>query len=125
MNPSHRTLYRSRDGLFFGVCRGIADYAELSPFWVRFGVILAALFTGLWPILLLYIAAAIFLKPAPTVSFTSEEDYDLYNAYVTDRKSALRSLRRRCQALDRRTRSLENIVTSPRYDWERRFHSDP
>lgn len=124
MNPSRRTLYRSRNGMIFGVCRGIADYAEISVLWVRLGVLLAALFTGFWPMLLLYIVAAIFLQPAPTVSFTSEEDYDLYNAYVTDRKSALRSLRRRCQHLDRRTRSLENIVTNPRYDWERRFHSN-
>ena len=32
----HRTgLYRSRDGMLAGVCRGIADYFDLSVFWLR------------------------------------------------------------------------------------------
>ena len=30
-----RGLYRSRNGVILGVCRGIADYFDLSAFWIR------------------------------------------------------------------------------------------
>lgn len=122
-HTSSRTLYRSRHGLLFGVCRGIADYAELSVFWVRLGIIIAAFLTGFWPMLLLYLVAAIFLKPAPVIEFTDDEDWNFYQTYVADRKMALLRLKRRCQALDNRTSRMENIVTNREYDWDRRFES--
>jgi phage shock protein C len=122
-NASSRTLYRSRHGLFFGVCKGLADYAQISVIWVRLGVIIATIFTGFWPMLLLYIAAAIFLKPAPVIEFTDDDDWSFYQAYVADRKMALRRLRKRCQVLDHRTRRMETIVTDRQYDWDRRFQS--
>ncbi|HQE75776.1 MAG TPA: PspC domain-containing protein, partial [Candidatus Hydrogenedentes bacterium] len=28
-------LYRSRHGFLFGVCRGLAEYFDLSLFWLR------------------------------------------------------------------------------------------
>jgi phage shock protein C len=120
---SNRTLYRSRHGMFFGVCKGLAEYADIPVFWVRFGILLATLLTGFWPMILLYIVAAIFLKPAPMIEFTDDEDWNFYQTYVSDRKVALLRLKRRCQSLDKRTRRMENIVTNRAYDWERRFES--
>ena len=79
--------------------------------------------TGFWPMVLIYIVAAIFLKPAPVIEFRDDEDWNFYQAYVSDRKMALRRLSRRCQDLDRRTRRMENIVTDREYDWDRRFQS--
>ena len=120
---SSRTLYRSRKGIFFGVCQGISDYADISVFWIRFGAVLAALFTGFWPLVLVYIVAAIFLRPAPVIEFSNDDDWNFYQSYVADRKLALYRLKRRCEALSRRTRRMENIVTDKEYDWERRFQS--
>ena len=118
-----RTLYRSRRGWIFGICQGLADYADISVCWVRFGAIIAMMLTGFWPMVLIYIVAAIFLKPAPVIEFRDDEDWNFYQAYVSDRKMALRRLSRRCQDLDRRTRRMENIVTDREYDWDRRFQS--
>lgn len=118
---STRTLYRSRQGMIFGVCQGLADYAEIRVLWVRVAAIIATLFTGFWPIVLIYIVAAIFLKPAPVIEFSSDEDWNFYQTYVADRKMALLRLKRRCETLDKRTRRMENIVTNKEYDWERRF----
>ena len=120
---SSRTLYRSRRGWFFGVCQGLADYADIPVFWVRVATIIACLFTGFWPMALLYIAAAIFLRPAPVIEFTDDEDWNFYQTYVADRKMALVRLKRRCESLDRRTRRMENVVTNREYDWDRRFQS--
>jgi phage shock protein C len=72
---------------------------------------------------LIYIVAAIFLKPAPVIEFTNDEDWDFYQAYTADRKRALLRLKKRCEVLDRRTRRMENIVTKREYDWDRRFQS--
>lgn len=122
-NHASRTLYRSRRGWIFGVCQGLADYADISVFWVRVAAVIAALITGFWPMLLLYIVAAIFLKPAPVIEFSDDEDWNFYQTYVADRKMALLRLKRRCEALDRRTRRMENVVTNREYDWDRRFES--
>jgi phage shock protein C len=118
-----RTLYRSRRGWVFGVCQGLADYADISVLWVRFAAFLGFLFTGFWPMLLLYIVAAIFLKPAPVMEFTDDEEWDFYQSYTADRKRALLRLKKRCEALDRRTCRMENIVTNREFDWNRRFQS--
>jgi phage shock protein C len=118
-----RTLYRSRRGWIFGVCQGLAEYADIPVFWVRFAAFIALLFTGFWPMVLIYIVAAIFLKPAPVIEFTNDEDWDFYQAYTADRKRALLRLKKRCEVLDRRTRRMENIVTKREYDWDRRFQS--
>jgi len=74
-------------------------------------------------LVLIYIVAAIFLKPAPVIEFSNDEDWNFYQTYVTDRKMALNRLKRRCEALSKRTRRMENIVTDKEYDWERRFQS--
>lgn len=118
-----RTLYRSRHGMFFGVCKGLAEYGDIPVFWVRVATFIACLLTGFWPMILLYIVAAIFLKPAPVIEFTSDEDWDFYQAYTTDRKRALTRLRKRCEVLDRRTRRMENVVTNREFNWDRRFQS--
>lgn len=120
---ANRTLYRSRRGWIFGVCKGLADYADISVFWVRLATLIALFFTGLMPLLLIYIVAAIFLKPAPVIEFTDDEDWNFYQAYTTDRKRALSRLKQRCEALDKRTRRMESIVTQREYDWDRRFQS--
>ena len=120
---TNRTLYRSRQGWIFGICKGLAEYADISVFWVRLAAIVAVLLTGFWPMVLIYIVAAIFLKPAPVIEFTNDDDWDFYQTYVADRKMALVRLKRRCESLDRRTRRMEAIVTDREFDWDRRFQS--
>ncbi|MEY3000918.1 MAG: hypothetical protein RL648_1132 [Verrucomicrobiota bacterium] len=121
---SSRTLYRSRQGWLFGVCRGIADYASINVLWVRLAVIIATCLTAFWPMVLVYIVAAIFLRPAPVISFSSDEDWSFYQTYVSNREMALQRLRSRLAALDKRTRRVENHVTRKEYDWDQRFNSE-
>jgi phage shock protein C len=118
-----RTLYRSRHGWIFGVCQGIADYADVNVLFVRAATVAIGLLTAFGPVILIYILAAIFLKPAPAVEFTDDEDWNFYQSYVADRKMALLRLKRRCETLDRRTRRMENVVTDREFEWDRRFQS--
>ena len=61
-------IYRSRNGWLFGVCRGLADYFDLSVFWLRLGVAVLVLLTGFWPGAVLYLAAALLMKLEPRYS---------------------------------------------------------
>jgi len=58
-------LYRSRDGVLCGVCQGLADYFDLSAFWLRVIVVITFITTGFFPIGLAYIIMALMMKPRP------------------------------------------------------------
>lgn len=120
---SLRTLYRSRDGMIFGVCKGIARYAEVKTFWIRFAALIALVMTGFWPMVLIYIVAAIFIKPQPVIEPKNTEDWEFYQTFASNRGIALRRLKEKLDTLERRTQRVENVVTSPKYSWERRLDS--
>jgi phage shock protein C len=60
-------LYRSRSGLIFGVCKGIAEYLDFSVVWMRVIAVALFIFTGIWPIVVFYLLAAILMKPEPVL----------------------------------------------------------
>jgi len=60
-----RPLRRSRDGLLLGVCQGFADWLEIPAWPLRLGLVIACIAGGFSPAGLLYIAAALLMKPAP------------------------------------------------------------
>jgi len=120
-----KPLYRSRRGVLFGVCRGIAEYLDLSVFWVRVVMALVFIFSGFFPIVLIYLAAAIIMKAEPRHSLEGHEDYDFYETCSGSPTLALERLKRHLGRLERRTARMESKVTSRTSDWDRRFHSAP
>ena len=60
-----RGLYRSRDGILLGVCRGFADYFDVSALWIRAILIVVFILTGFWPVIGIYILAALLMKSEP------------------------------------------------------------
>lgn len=120
---TRRPLTRSRNGWIFGVCQGLADYAEISVVWIRLLAIIGFFFTAGWPLVIIYIMAAIFMKLPSSVDLRSEDDWDLHCTLSSDRGLALNRLKHKFERLDRRTRRMEEIITAKEYDWERRFNS--
>lgn len=121
---SHHTLYRSRNGKIFGVCQGISDYFDLSVGWVRCGAIFAALFTGFYPIIGIYIVAALMMRTEPVLPLESEADAEFYQSYSTSRPMAIHRLKRTYDDLDRRIQRLESQVTAREYDWDARLNGE-
>jgi len=113
--------YRSRHGMIFGVCRGLADHFDLPVFWIRVFFVLAMLFTGFWPMGVVYLLVAFLMKLEPVLPLQSADDAEFYNAYATSRGLALQRLKRTFDSLDRRIQRIEAIVTATDYDWERRL----
>ena len=114
-------MYRSRNGVILGVCRGIAEYFDFSVFWVRIITLVLLLLTGFWPVGALYLIAALLMKPEPVIPIHSDEEKEFYDSYVHSSHQAVNRLKRRYQNLKRRIQRMEDIVTSPEFDWEDRF----
>ena len=65
-----------------GVCRGIANYLDFSLFWTRVITVVLGLMSGLWPLVLAYILAALVMKPEPSVPIETDDDLEFYNSYL-------------------------------------------
>jgi len=122
-NDKGRRLYRSRNGVVCGVCRGLSEYLDLSVGWLRFFLILILLFSGIWPIVIIYFIACLIMKPEPVLPLENESQRDFYDNYVSSRSRTVRDLKRRFSSLDRRLCRMEDRVTSRDFEWEQRLNS--
>ena len=123
-NPvSGRRLYRSRSGVILGVCRGVADYFDFSVFWIRAIVIGVFICTGFWPIIGIYILAALLMKAAPALEIGGGPQRTTKHAYAYTRQETAERLKQRWRHLEKRIRNMEDKVTSREYDWNNRFFS--
>ncbi len=68
INIYPQRLYRSRNGILLGVFKGIADYFDLSAFWIRVGALITLFATGFFPIAFIYIMASLIMKKKPYFS---------------------------------------------------------
>jgi phage shock protein C len=116
-------LYRSRDGIILGVCKGIAEHFDFSVFWARVITILILFVSGFWPIVVLYFIAALLMKPEPVIPIQTDEEQEFYDSYLYSRKGAAERLRRRYNSLESRIQRMEHYVTSREFDWEKRMHT--
>ena len=116
-------LYRSRDGLLLGVCKGLADYFDFSVFWTRVITVALIFISGFWPVIGLYFIAALLMKPKPILPLNTYGEQEFYDSYTHSKKSAVYRVKKRYDNLERRLQRLEHSVTSPEFDWERRLNS--
>jgi len=76
MTNFSKKLYRkSRNGLVMGVCAGIADYLTMDVKIVRILMLIAVLFTGFFPIVIIYAILGVALDDDREV--TRRHRYDL------------------------------------------------
>ena len=116
--PSRDGIYRSRNGVIFGVCRGLAEHFDFSVFWARAIAIIFLLISGFWPAIGLYLIATLLMKPAPVDPIESEAEQEFYDSYTHSRHMAARRLKRRFEKLERRLQRMEHIVTTREFDWD-------
>ncbi|MFT4045891.1 MAG: PspC domain-containing protein [Solimonas sp.] len=114
------------DGWVAGVCAGIADYFGWSVKVIRVLVILALIFTGFFPVGVIYLALWYLMDPAEgAASYT--DGADTGGAPQTPpgggRPSGLSpdDARARFEKLDRRLRQIEACVTQDELELRRQF----
>lgn len=105
--------YRSRRRMFFGVCRGLADYLNFSVFWTRMLVLIAFIFTGFFPVGAVYLLLALLMKTEPygSAAFCMREERDWH---------APRHARPH-GGLDDRIVRMEASARAQQYDWDERL----
>jgi phage shock protein C len=82
-------LYRSRENsILFGVCGGIAEQYDWSPWAVRGIALLLQLTLFPW-LIVAYLIMGLVMKPAPHKPFENFEEEELYNSYQASRSEAL------------------------------------
>ena len=113
-----RKLYRSRNGVIFGVCRGIAETFDLSLFWIRAGFIIAFAITLFFPTGLIYLILALLMKLEPVESVIFDD------VSPGSRKVGLRQFKAKFDSMEQRIRRMENHVTNKAYDWDRRLNTE-
>jgi phage shock protein C len=114
-------LYRSRHGLVFGVCKGLADYGQLPVFWVRVILLAVTLLTWILPFVILYVVAAFLIKPETTLEPQAEEDWRSYCTHACTQSIALAQLKRELDQVEYRLLRLERDASARQYDWEKRL----
>ncbi|WP_136795675.1 MULTISPECIES: envelope stress response membrane protein PspC [Desulfosediminicola] len=123
MKRNKRGIYRSRNGVLVGVCRGLAESFDLSVFWVRIAMVIVFLLSGFWPVIGIYIVAALLMKPEPVRPIENEEEQEFYDSYTYSPQNAAQRIRRKYENLERRIRRMEDKVTGRDYEWEQKFNS--
>jgi phage shock protein C len=116
-------IYRSRNGVIFGVCRGLAEHFNFSVLWARVIAIVFLFITGFWPVIGIYLIAALLMKPAPVIPINTEAEQEFYDSYANSRHLAARRIKRRYENLERRIRRMEHIVTAREFDWEDKLNT--
>ncbi len=119
----HGGIYRSRNGVFLGVCQGIAEHFDFTVFWIRMAMVIAFILTGFWPVIGIYLVAAFFMKPKPVRPIKSDEEHEFYDSYVHSPRNAAQRLRKKFSNLEKRIRRMEDKVTGKEYEWEKKFNS--
>ncbi len=120
----HNAIYRSRNGIIFGICQGISEHFDFSVFWIRAILVIFLLVSGVFPIVFLYILASLIIKPEPVKPLYTKNEYEFYDSYLHSRKMALHRLNNTFKSLNHRIQRLEDSVTSREFDWETRFRKE-
>lgn len=130
---SRGKLYRARNSEVFGVCKGVANWAELPVGPIRLGVILLAIFSGFFPVLAVYILLAIFLPVEPLYkshfSDRDEEGFkeDFKREYRENRKRTVHDIKDEFEKLKRKVAGMEDDILHDQdkeKDWDSRFNKD-
>lgn len=119
MAYSARKLYRSRRGKIFGICQGIADWRDLPVEYIRIFMILVFIFSGFFPVGILYFLAALIIPVEPegyrNTTFGGADD---------SRKDRFDNVRRDFSDLKDRVKNMEGRVFDKERDWDERFKKD-
>lgn len=113
--------FRSKNGLLLGVIQGFAEHWRMSPFVLRAMVILLAIFTAFWPVVIVYLVSAFILPARPANLPLTERQKEIVLLSRANPEAVFEGLENRLKGLDAKVRRLEDIVTSKSFQASRSF----
>jgi phage shock protein C len=130
-------IRRTPDGRIFGVCSGLAHWANLDVDKFELIVFLVTLFTGFFPMAIMYIVLALVIpaeeeyeEDEPRSFFKDFYNYHKetkgqrknYTYHAKDREQSNDSLKREYEELKKKVEEMESHVFDKENDWDNRFH---
>lgn len=127
------TAFRRAAGRFYrypqrgwvaGVCAGIADWLDINVKWIRVLAILALIFSGVFPLVLVYAGLWYAMDEAPEGHATRQRRTPVDDTVRDDlpgRKAETADVEATFLRLERRLRDLEAGVTEPDFKLKREF----
>ena len=124
-----RAPRRSSNARILGVCAGLAEYFDLSTKGVRIGAVILLIFTGFWPLVGIYLLAALLMRPAHAIPPLPDEEaaYEYQREYRKEKTRMAREKAReraRAEAEVRIEREAEERDDSRSFAEERRAATD-
>lgn len=122
---SDHRLYRSRHGELMGVCQGIADWRDLPAGPIRLLLIIIAVSTGIFPVLVIYILAGLFMPLEPTEAEYRDRHFkeDIKDRYREDRRHTVNDIKEEFDNLKEKVSHMEDDVFNKEREWDKKFHS--
>lgn len=109
-------LYRDPErARIMGVCAGLADYFGMNACFVRFLVIIGAIFLFFWPVVIGYLILGFALERRPDDLYEDTQDEEFWRTVRTRPDYTMVDLRQRFRDVEKRTRDLEAYVTSRQF----------
>lgn len=117
-----KELYLDKDrAIFAGVCAGLSNYFDCDVRLIRLGFVIGFFFSA--PVVIIvYLALAWFLDPAPTVIDIHVEmdgNNDQPQKQNVSHRRRYAKIQTRYQRLEERLRALESVVTSRAFQMDR------
>ncbi|MEL7296027.1 MAG: PspC domain-containing protein [Pseudomonadota bacterium] len=122
-NNNYRRFYRDRSNRkIAGVCAGLADYFGFDLTVTRILAVIALLVAPP-PVIILYLGI-VFLVPARDNAPIVEEPRRKFRTHLRSSPSAtVTDVKRSLLRLDARLAKMERVVTSPRFDLDRKIRN--
>jgi phage shock protein C len=115
MSYEKSRLYRSDNGVIFGVCEGIAEHFDLNGWAVRLVWVLLTILGAPFTIIA-YIGLALALKRRPIGLAAPANTYECQT-----HSEVLQRVSERFDRLDKRLQRMESVVTRPSFELERQY----
>jgi phage shock protein C len=107
-------------GVIAGVCAGIAEYFDWNVRLLRAILVVSFVFSGFFPIVVVYGVLWYVLDPLPTGPAGSAASFDSPAApQAPTRPASMTEIKARFERLDQRLQTIEECVTDREFDLRR------
>lgn len=119
MARSWKSMYRIPErGVIAGVCAGVAEYFDWNVKLLRALLVVIFIFSGVFPILVIYAALWYAMDPAPA-GYAGPTDSASPPSGGPSRPPTMSEVRARFERLDARLRGIEECVTDREFELRR------
>ncbi len=119
INP-HK-LYKNPDnGVFSGICTGIADYFDISRSLVRFVCFIVFFFNPILFLITYFILSAL-LDKRPNNVFSNSHEEKFWKGVAHSPTETFKNLRYKFRSMNERLKKMENKVTSKEFELEEKY----